>query len=55
MAPTRKGTYEQCSSCKFKTQEKIKYPCSKSHKEVRRASGQKLERNFTTCGIYEEA
>jgi len=53
MTPTRKGNYKECEGCVFFIKDKsIKYPCSKSHKEVRRASGYKLERDFKECGLF---
>ena len=53
MTPTRKGVYEQCQDCIHKTNEPVKYPCSYSHKAVRRASGVHYERDFKVCGLKE--
>jgi len=53
MTPTRKGLYKECETCKFKIQDgKHKYPCQKSHKEIRKASGVKYEKDFTNCVLY---
>lgn len=50
MTPTRKGLYAQCTSCIHKTAEG-KYPCSYSHKAVRRAAGVQYERDFKVCRL----
>ena len=52
MTSTNKGNYKDCKNCIFKLNNEDKYPCSKSHKAVREASGEILERNFKTCGLY---
>lgn len=52
MTPTRKGLYQERTGCIHKTTEG-KYPCSYSHKAVRRASGVQYERDFTVCGLKE--
>lgn len=49
MTPTRKGLYYFCEDCIFKQDNKSKYPCTKSHREVRRSAGVKYEREFTMC------
>lgn len=55
MTPTNKGNYEQCKTCIHKELEVgQKYPCRYSHSKIRKASGEKLERNFKTCGLYNE-
>jgi len=35
MTPTAKGLYLKCTDCLFRFDEKGKYPCLKSHKEIR--------------------
>jgi hypothetical protein len=53
MTPTRKGLYKECINCKFKLNYG-KYPCSKSHKEVRQNSngiGIQKEIDFEFCGL----
>jgi len=52
MTPTKKGNYNECDKCTYQTKEDVKYPCSFSHKKIRLASGQKLERNFSNCGLF---
>ena len=54
MTPTRKGLYNDCQCCLFNTKSKDKYPCILSHKDIRRHSGSKLEREFKDCGIHKE-
>ena len=52
---TNKGYYHCCKGCIFNVpNNRSRYPCLKSHKEVRRGSGQRYERNFVTCGVREE-
>jgi len=53
MTPTIKGFYNECQSCRFKISYS-RYPCSHSHKVIRKASGVKLERDFKKCGKFEE-
>ena len=52
MTPTKKGNYRECKECMFFINNEDKYPCSKSHNTIRKASGQILERHFTSCGLY---
>ena len=53
MTPTRKGCYPECKDCKYLLKEDTKYPCSFSHKKIRIASNETLERNFKKCGKFE--
>lgn len=52
MTPTNKGNYLQCTNCSYRLAEG-QYPCAFSHSIIRRASGEKLERNFQVCGVKE--
>jgi len=54
MSSTNKGNYIQCENCIYILNEKIKYPCSQSHKNVRKSGNVKYERDFTFCGLYKE-
>ena len=47
MTSTNKGNYSFCYDCKHLLSNSAKYPCSKSHKEVRGEI--KYERDFTVC------
>lgn len=49
MTPTRKGLYYFCEDCIFKQENGTKYPCIKSHREVRKSADVKYERDFTMC------
>ncbi len=51
MTPSRKGLYSFCDDCKFKLNDGSKYPCSKSHKQVR--GDIKYERDFRICLLKE--
>ena len=52
---TNKGLYPCCQGCIFNVpNNRSRYPCLKSHKEVRLGSGKRYERNFVTCGVREE-
>ena len=53
MTPTKKGLYKQCLDCIHKINTEDKYPCTYSHRQVRKNSNSKLEREFTTCGLRE--
>jgi hypothetical protein len=50
MTSTSKGLYSKCLDCLFRFEEKEKYPCLKSHKEIRDSLiniNQKIE-----CNLY---
>lgn len=54
MTPTRKGLYLFCNDCIFKIHNNdLKYPCLKSHKEVRKSDNVILERDFKICKLKE--
>jgi len=55
MSSTNKGNYVQCLDCKFRIKNSIlKYPCEKSHRNVRKSGNVKYERDFNICGLYEK-
>jgi len=37
MTPVNKGNFKECEYCEYKTDEDVKYPCLKSHTDVREA------------------
>ena len=53
MTPSRKGLYAECVGCRFLLKDGSKYPCSKSHKEVR--GKVRYERDFTKCLVREDS
>lgn len=50
--PTNKGNYLFCDNCVYQLSEG-KYPCAKSHSQVRRSGGVRYERDFKICGLLE--
>lgn len=55
--PLPKGLLNYCQSCVYyihqePDQPKIKYPCRKSHQQVRKASGINYARDFRDCDLY---
>lgn len=57
--PLPKGVLNYCPSCVYyihqePDQPKIKYPCRKSHQQVRKASGINYARDFRDCALYEK-
>ena len=58
--PVRKGLLNYCPSCVYyihqePDQPKIKYPCRKSHQQVRKAAGINYARDFRDCALYVKA
>jgi len=54
MTPSKKGNYTQCLFCKFKlNDENLKYPCTFSHRVIRKSGNVKYERDFRICGKFE--
>lgn len=51
MSSTNKGNYTFCNDCLFKLNNNSRFPCSKSHRAVRRSGGVKYERDFYTCNL----
>lgn len=57
--PFGKGVLNYCPSCVYyihqePDQPKIKYPCRKSHQQVRKAAGINYARDFRDCALYEK-
>jgi len=48
--PTNKGNYVFCNTCVYQLSTG-KYPCSKSHSQVRRSGNVRYERDFRMCGL----
>lgn len=56
--PLPKGLLEYCPTCVYyieqePDQPKIKYPCTKSHQQVRKAAGINYARDFVRCELYQ--
>lgn len=57
--PVTKGYLNYCPSCIYYIHQepdppKIKYPCRKSHQQVRKAAGINYARYFRDCALYEK-
>ena len=54
MTPTNKGNYLFCVNCIYMIRDSLlKYPCVKSHKQVRSSDNVKYEREFKMCRLKE--